>query len=459
RWICQSAAARAPEAYTADLTNWLAFWDCECSKLLQTLALLETQKAYAQCINLMRRTERYWRMRAFHTDALQRLERLQQTGQLSRRDYLQAQLICLSLLYETEQFQTALPLALELSDLDRRCTQRGRALYWTVRTAFILRNMALVNRYWNALQAYYPCEHDPELHLAIHDLKGYLSAVPDLVAWREAQYQFARASGDPLLQISALESLTEALMFHGDYARMMRVLDAQRAVCEQLGSRMHWIKTMHGCVYGYIQMGQLDEAQLALDAVAALEQELGLLSTSSHALQAWLHRWRGEPERSLQIVLPQIASLELQFNWHDAATMLDTAAACFYEMGNLTEALRHSTDALRLRRQEIDSSRLHYTRTHHAFYSAIQSDPQALNELEECLQFWRKRRWRPWQANTLYYLGKVYAQQGAFERARACLQEAIQLNQQMGRALALQRCVQALHMLPTPSPQQNQNSP
>lgn len=446
-WTQQQALTRAPDAYTAELPNWLAFWDSVRPALLQTLALLEEQGAYPQCLRLMRHTQRYWHMRAFHADALQRLERLQRTGMLSKHESVQAQLMRLRLLFETEQFQTAMPLALELSSLDRRSPQRGEALYWIVQFAFTLRDMPLVNRYWNALQAYYPCEPNPELHHAIHYLKGYLSSVGDLVEWREEEYQFAHRTGDPMLQIGALESFTETLMFYGDYARMLRYLEALRALCEQLGNRTHLLRAMHARTYCYLQMGQLDEAQAGIDEVVALERDLGISSDYTDWLRASVCRWRGEPERGQQIALSQVARLETQSNWHSAATMLDTAALCAYEAGDLTAALRHSEDALRLRRREIDAARLHYTRTHNAHLRALQGNPDALSELEECLQFWRKLHWRPWQANTLYYLGEAYARYGNHERARACLQEAITLNQQMGRMLALKRCEHALEAL------------
>ncbi len=448
-WTLHEATARAPQAHTAELPHWLAFWDSVRPVLLQTLTLLEAQGAHHQCLRLMHDTLRYWLLRPMHADALQRLARLVESGKLSARARVQAQLIRVRLLCKIEMFQTALPLALELSTLDRRHSQRGSALYWIVQTAFTIRDMSLVDRYWNALQAYYPCEHDPELHHAIHYLKGYLSSVGDFLEWREAEYQFARSTGDPVLQINALNSLTEALAFYGDYARLMRLLSELRGLCEQLGDYIQLLSTMHGQAYGYLQQGLLDEAQMEIDAIAVLERERGLTSSYTYWLQALVYRWRGEPERGLQLLLPQVAPMELQSNWHAAATMLDGAALCSYEMGNLADALRYSEDALRLRRREIDAVRLHYTRTHHAFYRAMQGAPNTLEELEECLQYWRKLRWRPWQANTLYYLGEVYAHQGDFERARTCLQEAMTLNQQMGRSLSLQRCQAVLHRLPS----------
>ncbi|MCX7925424.1 MAG: AAA family ATPase, partial [Fimbriimonadales bacterium] len=446
-WTLREARARAPHAYTAELPNWLDFWDASRPVLLQTLNLLEEQGEYHQCLSLMHDTQRYWQMRPLHEDALQRLARLIESGKLSPRDYVQAQLMRLRLLFDLERFREALPLALELGALDRRHSQRGWALYWIVQIAFTLREMSIVNRYWNALQAYYPCEADPELHLAIHYLKGYLSSVGDFVVWREAEYQSARATGDPKLQIGALTSLTEALMFYGDYERLLHFLDELCALCKRLGDQLHLISALHVQTHGYLQLGRLDEVQAQIDAVAALERELGLHSYYTDWLQAQVYRWQGEPERGLTLVLAQVALMESQGNWHAAATMLDTAAQCAYESGDLDAALRHSDAALRLRRSEIDAPRLHYSRTHHAYYRAMQGDASAISELEECLRFWRKLGWRPWQANTLYYLGEAYAKCSDYERARACLQEATQLNQQMGRALALQRCEMALEQL------------
>lgn len=444
-WTLREAAARAPHAYTAELPNWLAFWDGARPTLLQTLAALEEQQAYHQCLRLMHDTQRYWRMRHLYEDALQRLARLVESGKLSARDRVQAQLIRLRLLFETQQFHTALPLALELGALDRRHSQRGHALYWVVQLAFTLREMTLVNRHWNALQAYYPCEHDPELHHAIHYLKGYLSSVGDIVEWREAEYQFARRSGDPLLQLSALESLTESLMFYGDYDRLTRFLTETQTLCEQLGDRKHLIASRQSQAYCYIQLGQLEAAQQQVEIALALEHELGMRFDDGYLLQALLCRWRGEYEQGLQIALSQVARLEMRFDWHGAASMLDSAAQCAYELGDLDAARRHSDAAMRLRRREIDPARLHFTRTHQAYYHALQGDPDALNHLEQCLQFWRKLRWRPWQATTLYYLGEAYRQQGALERAREYLQESAALNRQMGRALALQKVNAAIH--------------
>ncbi|MCX7993824.1 MAG: winged helix-turn-helix domain-containing protein [Fimbriimonadales bacterium] len=444
----QIATQCAPQAYTAQLPEWLAFWDATRAQLFQTLEILEKQNRLHDALRLIRATERYFYLRPLPNDILHRVQRWLISGKLSPRDIIDARLIQLRLLFEMEQLHLALPIAQELAGLDRRDKRRGWALYWIVQIAFTLRDHPTARTYWRQLRRHFPCAHHPQLHHAIHYLWGYLEPVEDIIAWREEGVQFARQTGDPLLLGGALDALIEPLMFLGEYTRAQRFLEETRTLYTRLQDQLHLDGVLHGQVYCWLQQGDLIQAQQTLDVCLEQERQLGLPTYSTHWLQAVLWRWEGKPAQAQQLALSEVANLEAQQIWHIAALMLEVAALCAADLGNLNDALAHAADAMRLREREDDRTRLYFTRTHYAYLRARAGEPEAVKELEACLQYWREQGWRPWQATTLQYLAEAYALHGEPVRAQSALEEAILLNRAMGRALALQKCQNLKNLLP-----------
>jgi predicted ATPase/DNA-binding SARP family transcriptional activator/predicted Zn-dependent protease len=447
-WMLRTALHRAEEAYTPRLTEWLLFWDSCRTPLLLTLDLLERDGRLHEAICLLRAVERYLYLRPLHDDALNHLQRWLNTGKLSSRDETDARLLQARLLFEASEGRQAMPIVMELAQLERRNKRRGWALYWIVQIAFTLRDMPTALRYWKQLRRLYPCPEQPQLHCAIHYLWGYLEPVKDIVAWREEGVHFAQQSGDPILLGSALVALIELLVFYGEYDRALRYTNEAYRLYTQMDEPLYLIGVLHSQIYCLLQQGELAQAQQTLNASSEMESRLGLPKHTTHWFQASLWRWEGQLAQAQQFALSQVAELEMQQLWHQGAMMWELAALCAAEMGNLEEALRYAAEAVRLREREDDLPRKQFTRTHYAYLRARAGNPDALKELEECLLFWRTLHWRPWQATTLLYLAETYAQYGETAHARVALEEAIQLNQSMGRALALKKCQILKNLLP-----------
>lgn len=443
QWALRTARARCAEAYSAHLGEWLKLWDEERPLLLEALNILEQRDEANTAVELMEATERYWRLRPLHADALVRLARLTAHPVLTLDAQIRVRLVTIRLLFDLERHAEALLLAQQAFEL---CPTEhplyGWTLYWLVQLAFTLRQMAIVQQHWEPLRAFYPCESDPALHELIYYLMGYLEPPANPVAWREEEVRLARQAGDPLLMRSALSALSEALFLSGSYERALRFLHENRTLCQSLGDSVHLINTLHEEAYCLVQLGRLEEAEQKLQECAPLLTLVGHPPETSVWLQAQILRWRSEYQAALDLILPQAASLEARGRYTLAATMLDLAMLLARQQGDLEAARRYGEDALRLRSQEPDPYWERFTRTHYAYVRALLNEVGATEELSQCLQFWRERGVRPWQATTLAYLAEIYALRGEPEPARAALNEAIELNRQMGRRLALYACEQ-----------------
>jgi predicted ATPase/DNA-binding SARP family transcriptional activator len=447
-WVLRTALHRAEEAYTPRLIEWLRFWDSYRAPLLLTLDLLERDGRLHEGVRLLRAVERYMYLRPLREDALNHLQRWLNTGKLSSRDATDTRLLQARLRFVASEERQAKSVVRELVQLGRRDKRRGWALYWIVQIAFSIRDMPTALRYWKRLRRFYPCPEQPQLHCAIHYLWGYLERVDDIMAWREEGVRFAQQSGDPILLGNALVALIELLVFHGEYDRALRYLDEAHRLFTLLNAPFLLNGAIHARAYCLLQQGELAQAQQTLNAGSEMASRLGLPKHTTHWLQASLWRWEGQLAQAQQFALSQVVDLEIQQIWHQGAMMWELAALCAAEMGNLDEAVRYAAEAARLREHEDDLPRKQFTRTHYAYLRARAGSPDALQELEECLQLWRTLHWRPWQATTLLYLAETYAQYGKTAQARVALEEAIQLNQSMGRALALKKCQMLKNLLP-----------
>lgn len=439
-WTSRIATARATDAYTTRLPEWLAFWDERRPLLLLVLDWLEQRSAWHDAVRLLRATERYFYLRPLHEDALSRLNRWLEAGVLSTYDATEARLIQIRLLFETQQFHRAAPIAQTLMQLDRRDRRRGWSLYWQTQLAFILRDTPTVQRCWRQLRKRLAHRDDPQLHHAIYYLHGYLETLENPIEWREAGVVFARATGDPLMLGHALDALVEQLMFFGEYARALHFLDEAEQVYAALGNWLHWNRLQHARAQCHLQRGEFQQAQRVLDACAEQERQRGQSLHTTRWLQAQLLRWQGAPSEAIALALAEVAALEASRHWHSAAMLLETVALCAGDLGKWDDALNYCEQAMRLRAHEDDPFRTCFNRTLNAYCRARAGDPSAIPTLEWCQQFWAAHGWRPWRANTLFYLAEAYAHHGDYVRASAALQEAVALNEAMRRAPALQKC-------------------
>ncbi|MCX7688982.1 MAG: winged helix-turn-helix domain-containing protein [Fimbriimonadales bacterium] len=440
-WTLRTAFARAADAYTDQLPHWLAFWDEARPLLLRTLDTLEQRGRLHDAVRLLKATERYWYLRPLHEDALQRLDRWLESGNLSPRDATDARLLQMRLLVETGQFQRAQPVAEALRSVDRRDPRRGWALFWVVRVAMALNDPLTQQRYWRQLRKRFPCDTDAYLHYNIHYLTPYFERVDDILHWREEGIQLARTMGDPILLGYALESLIEPLTFFGEYSRALRCLDEAQQLYTQLGDALHLHRVHHVQANCYLHQGELERAQQLLQICAEQERMLGLSPLYTRWLQLNLWRAQGELKRAQECALAEAAAMELEQNWLGAGHMLEQAALCAYEHGDLDAALRIGADAQRMIERAVAPPTPRPVSVHCAYLRACAGEHTALEELETCIQENRANRWNPALATALQYLGEACARQGELERARAALYEAIQLNQAMGRQLALEKCL------------------
>ncbi len=448
-WTLRTALQRVHDAYTAHLPEWLAFWDERSPLLLLTLDILERRGNWREAMRLLRATERYFYLRPLHEDALYRLNRWLEAGVLSPYDATEARLIMMRLLFETQQFHRAAPIARTLAQLDRRDRRRNWSLYWNAQIAFILRDMPNVQRHWRQLRKRAARIQDPQLRHAFHYLHGYLETPENPIEWREAGALFARATGDPLLLQHALDALVEQLLFFGEYARALQVIEEAEKVCTTLGDWLHWNRLQHARAQCHLQRGEYEQAQQVLDACAQQERQRGQSLHTTRWIEAQLMRWQGAPEQAIAQALSAVDALKEHQHWHSAAMMLELAALCAGDLERWSDALRYCEQATRLRAHEDDPVRACFNRTIEAYCRARWGDANAISTLESCRRFWTERGWRPWLANTLFYVAEACADYGDYPRASTALQEAIALNEAMGRTPALQKCRNRLSELPT----------
>lgn len=446
-WVRAQAAARTAESYTAQLPDWLAFWDDHKELLRETLEYLHEQGQTGALLTLIEQIARYLALRPAASWAREQLARAVQAADASPDALCRAMCLLARLHFHLESFEAsrawarrALALA-ESPDAPVDAITRGWALYWTVQTAFTARAMDTVNAYWERLWAYYPCPHEPRLHLAIHYLAGYLFPERHTAEWREQAVQFAHQQGDPLLLLDAIDALLEPLYFRGEYERARAYLHEAETLARLLGSQTRLLPMLYTRAYIDIQQGALDSAESLIAELYTLDAQLGRHSESIQWLHGMLYRYQGRYADALRLALELTAQQEMAQRPHEAASAWDLAATVALEMGDLTAARRYAEHALAQRARQDDAYRLHYSRTiYYGIRGATAPDAEAIDGLHECLRFWESQDLPPWRANTLYYLAAALAIAGETARAHDALDAAIHLNDAMGRRIALERC-------------------
>jgi len=446
-WVRAQAATRAAESYTAQLPDWLAFWNDHKELLRETLEFLHEQGQTGALLALSEHVARYLLLRPAASWARESLTRAVQAADAPPDALCRAMCLLARLHFHLESFEAsrawarrALALA-ESPDAPVDDATRGWALYWTVQTAFTARAMDTVNAHWERLWAYYPCPHEPRLHLAIHYLAGYLFPERHTAEWREQAVQFAHAQGDPLLLLDAIDALLEPLYFRGEYERARAYLHEAETLARLLGSQTRLLPMLYTRAYIDIQQGALDSAESLIAELYALDAQLGRHSESIQWLHGMLYRHQGRYADALRLALELTAQHEMAQRPHEAASAWDLAATAALEMGDLTAARRYAQHALDQRARQDDAYRLHFSKTHYYGIRGMTApDAEAINGLHACLRFWESQDLPPWRANTLYYLAAAFAIAGETARAHDAIDAAIHLNEAMGRRIALERC-------------------
>jgi predicted ATPase/DNA-binding SARP family transcriptional activator len=446
-WVQAQAATRTAESYTAQLPDWLAFWDDHKELLRETLEFLHEQGQTGALLTLFEHVARYLLLRPAASWARESLARAVQAADAPPDALCRAMCLLARLHFHLESFEAsrawarrALALA-ESPDAPVDDATRGWALYWTVQTAFTARAMDTVNTHWERLWAYYPCPHEPRLHLAIHYLAGYLFPERHTAEWREQAVQFAHPQGDPLLLLDAIDALLEPLYFRGEYERARAYLHEAETLARLLGSQTRLLPMLYTRAYIDIQQGALDSAESLIAELYTLDAQLGRHSESIQWLHGMLYRHQGRYADALRLALELTAQQEMAQRPHEAASAWDLAATVALEMGDLTAARRYAEHALAQRARQDDAYRLHYSRTiYYGVRGMTAPDAEAINGLHACLRFWESQDLPPWRANTLYYLAAALATAGETARAHDALDAAIHLNEAMGRQIILERC-------------------
>lgn len=444
-WVCAQASARREQSRNEQLPQWLAFWDAHRECLQDTLHLLLEQAQTETLFGLIVSLDRYFLSRC----ALPWVEAfLRQTFQLpDGTPLMRCRLLRLltGVVFKRENFEASRELAHAMLALAETLPESpetlGWALYWVVQHALTERDWATVHRYWARLWQMYPCHEDFELHILIHYLAGYIQQEGLPRDWRERAVREAFQQPDLLARQSPLMAYGEELILRGDYekARLVCLEDAQLSY--QLNDPIRVGSALVSQLFIAIQQGELETAETLLHQLRQLDLQVGRFADTLLWLEGHWRLRRGEPELALQAALELVAR-HLPYNRpHELAGAWDLAALAATAQGDLQTALRYAENALSARRQQADTYRLHYSQTHYyGIRAMLQPDPEAAQALEACLAFWREQDARPWQANTLYYLAQAYKTLGDLTRARSALEEAIQLNQSMGRQIALQHC-------------------
>lgn len=446
-WVCTQAATRHAECYTEQLFEWLAFWDDHREMLLETLAYLQEQGRADARLQLFVDLERYLTLRPSTGWMREQLGQAVQVSNLSPDARCRGLCLLTRLFFAAEAFETASRWAraahalAESPDAPVDDETRGWTLYWMTQLAFTTRDMDTVNNHWERLWAYYPCPRYQQLHLAIHYLAGYLFPERHTAEWRAQAVQFAHQQGDPLLLLDAIGAMLEPLYFNGAYDRARVYLAEAESIARRLGAPVRLLPILYTRAYIDIQQGAFDSAERLLTELDTLNAQVDGHADSIQWLRGLLYRMQGRSAEALQLALQLTVRQEIAYRPHEAASAWDLAATAALGMGDLIAARRYAEHALRQRERQNDAYRLHFSKTiSFAVRGIAAPDAEAIRGLQECLRFWQANHMTPWQATTLYYLACAYNTLGDLPRAQEYLQQALQLNQAMGRQPALDQC-------------------
>ncbi len=447
RWTLSKARARDSQQFTGELDAWLAFWDAERENLLESLRIAEAQGAYPEAIELLWRTRRYWMLRALDRLGEATLERW--LPHLPAEAQAQARLLQAEWAGHAQRLVDAHAYALQVLDL---CAPESDLYAWALYRAFhaaiVLSNQEFIHQWGATAKACTLDSHDPALRIAGRRIAQWY--LPPETADESTPYsrfrkiaQAAQQLGDPLWIALALDDWVDYCLVIGRYEEALTLAAESGAIATRLQDGMRLQSVSHAQAYCLMQLGRLREAEERIDESLHWARLTGVEEQASITLKANLRRLQGDYEGAFQL----IQQAEGMSDARSEAFTLEVRGLIERDRGDLRAAMRCFDRALQRRTDEGDPFRLHFARTHRAHASGLLGDPDAMDELQACLSYWRNQDNSPWMATTLLYLAEVELARGNWAEARNALTESLQRNRALGRRLSEANCLERLARL------------
>ncbi|MCS7301113.1 MAG: hypothetical protein NZ556_06115, partial [Fimbriimonadales bacterium] len=437
-WTLAEARQRETQQFTHQLGAWLAFWDAEREHLFEALRLAEAGDSPEDALELLFRTRRYWSLRALHRFATATVERLAMRLPAQAR-LLQAEWAAHANLYEESHMRALQTLALSHPDE----ATYAWALYYGVHSAIVLSNDAFIQQWGETAAQGTLLADDPALQLAGRRIATWYS--PSLAPPRTSRHQWfqttarlAQQLGDPLWIAATLGDWIDYCQVVGRYEESLSLLAQLGAIAETLRDGVRRAEVYHARAYSLMQLGRLREAEQAADESLHWAQLSGVEPGWGLTLKANLQRLQGDYGRARELV----QQAEQAHCARSEAFTLEIRSLIERDAGDLQAARRSLDRAHALRRAEGDQFRLHFARTHKAHLDCQLGEPDALEELQACLAFWREQDNSPWIATTLLYLAEAQMARGERTEAQDALTESLQRNRTLGRRLHEAMCLE-----------------
>ncbi|MCX7926057.1 MAG: winged helix-turn-helix domain-containing protein [Fimbriimonadales bacterium] len=441
-WILSEAQTRAIHQFDDRLSDWLAFWDAEREHLLEALRLAEARGSPAHALELLLCTRRYWSLRVLQRFATAAVERL--AMHLPPPIQAQARLLQAEWAADAGHYAEAHTYALQTLDLSRPDESTyAWALYYGVHSAIVLNNDAFIQQ-WGETAAQRTLFADERvLQLAGRRIATWYSpslAPPRtaLPQWFQASAHIARQLGDPLWIATTLGDWNDYCQVVGRYEESLSLLAQLGAIAEMLQDGVRLAEVYQARAYSLMQLGRLREAGQAVDDSLHWAQLSGIETGWGLTLKANLQRLQGDYERARELI--QMA--EQAHGARSSAFTMEVRGLIERDAGDLQAARRSLDRALTQRRAEGDQFRLHFARTHKAHLNCRLGEPDALEELQACLAFWREQDNSPWIATTLLYLAEAQLARGEQAAAQESLAESLRRNRTLGRRVHEAMCLE-----------------
>lgn len=439
--VLKEARNRKESAYNERLPEWLAFWDSHQDWVWETLLWLCAEGRQRECVEILDAIQRYIALRSIpqHIEAC--LWALWQDATMEAHLRARIALILIPYLYAHLRFKEAYALAQEANRIAPNPSKEWEWIF--AHQAHGALTLSDENNWRACLPTLYRlCPHEnPQLHWLLRHLLLYDQPQERREEWHETSLHLARDLKDPLLKVHAYRNLADHFTEVGSYQRALLYCAHALPIAQKLQIGTLTIHLLECQAYCLIQMGDYPKAKTLLDTYLEMANKTGKEFRVWHGwLECVYLRRVGQLNEALEGTLWLLPEAEEIEHRHLIASLLEVALQVCLDQGDLLHAQMFAKQALHVRQQENVSDRLYFIRTFLGHLHGLQGDPNAIHELTTCLEYWRKRGWCPWEANTLTYLATAYAHTGDLENAATALTQALQLNRKMGRAGEIERC-------------------
>ncbi|MFQ3610082.1 MAG: BTAD domain-containing putative transcriptional regulator [Fimbriimonadales bacterium] len=447
-WVLKVALSRQSQAYNAFITDWLSYWDAERSHLWQAIEFSLQAGEPVPAVQLMGATLRYYFQRPYLLKALEWLERAITLG-LEPDTRIQAGVLRCHYLFRLERFTETYNEARTLYQLcEPSHPLYGWVMYWLVHSAYMVRDLALVERHLAEAETQWRNSHqDPHLTHVWHRLFFYLTPPDDSFAWVSEALHQAQRSGDPLLIGYAIEWQSEYWLIHGDYPRVLRLMDTLEQDTLIKDDPMQFGAVVITRAYCYLHQGQLDLAEQAIQKRLRLDRQVGVSTEVTLIAQVNLLRLQGRYEAAMRLAERLLLTPVVRESLHLTASVLEVLTRVALDVGDWHLAEQSVRQAVQARSQEADPYRVQTTRVLASLVKVRTHPEEAQRALQESLHEWHAWGVPPMIANTLFALSEALIQLGRLDEAEEYLAQAIALNQQMGRQIVWCGCVESLARL------------